>query len=128
VDLVEGIGKDSWGIKSFLTPVNIVNFGIISGELVGINVNGGGSLNNNAGGSVTGKTGVAVIMTSGGTETIVNSGTIFSSGSAAIAFRDNTSGSVTNNPGGVIARWNRNGNNRSGYHRQRHVLRTRELV
>jgi len=41
-------------------------------------------------------------MTAPGAETIVNSGTIMSSGSAAVAFRDGGSGSVTNNPGGVL--------------------------
>jgi hypothetical protein len=29
---IKGTGVDSWGIKSFLTPVNIRNSGIISGE------------------------------------------------------------------------------------------------
>jgi outer membrane autotransporter protein len=100
--MITGTGTDSWGIKSYSTPVNITNFGAISGDLVGINVNGGGTLNNEVGAFVTAKTGVAVIMTSAETETIVNSGTIMSSGSAAIAFRDGTSGSVTNNPGGVL--------------------------
>jgi hypothetical protein len=36
---IQGTGTDSWGIKSFSTPVNITNFGVISGTVNAINLN-----------------------------------------------------------------------------------------
>ena len=46
---IQGIGLGSWGIKSFSgSPVNITNFGVISGNVDGVNVNGGGTLVNEA--------------------------------------------------------------------------------
>lgn len=98
---IQGIGLDSWGIKSFSAPVNIRNFGVISGNVDGVNVNGGGTLVNETGASITATMESAVAVTSGGTETIVNSGTI-SSAVPAIGALNNASVSITNNVGGVI--------------------------
>jgi hypothetical protein len=72
--MIQGIGLDSWGINSFSEPVNITNFGVISGNVDGVNVNGGGTLVNETGASITAKMESAVAITSGGTETIANSG------------------------------------------------------
>jgi hypothetical protein len=98
---IQGIGLDSWGIKSFSAPVNITNFGVISGNVDAVNVNGGGTLVNETGASLTATMESAVAVTSGGTETIVNSGTI-SSAVPAIAALNDASISITNDVGGVI--------------------------
>jgi outer membrane autotransporter protein len=99
---IEGIGLDSWGIKSFSAPVNIVNFGIISGMVDAINVNGGGTFINEAGASITSTTFQPVAVTGTGTETIINSGTISSSFGGIGFGPGNATGSVTNNAGGII--------------------------
>ena len=98
---IEGIGLDSWGIKSLSGVVNISNFGAISGNIDGVNVNGGGMLVNGTGASVIAKMESAIAVTLGGTETIVNSGMI-SSALAAISVQNTASAFITNNAGGVI--------------------------
>jgi uncharacterized protein with beta-barrel porin domain len=99
---IEGIGQDSWGIKSFFGPVNITNFGVISGNVNAINVNDGGMFINEAGASITSTIFQPVAVTDTGTETIINYGTISSSFGGIGFGPGNATGSVTNNAGGII--------------------------
>jgi uncharacterized protein with beta-barrel porin domain len=89
------------GELSLFWPANITNFGVITGNVDGVNVNGGGTLVNEAGASVTAIMESAIAETSGGTETIVNSGTI-SSALPAISVQNKAEVFITNNVGGVI--------------------------
>jgi hypothetical protein len=81
--------------------ISVSNTDQIFGVTTGINLSAGGSILNT--GFITGQGGSAVTISVGGTATIVNSGTISSSSGAGIDFETPTSGSVTNNPGAVIA-------------------------
>jgi outer membrane autotransporter protein len=94
-------GPDHSVIFSSTGPISVSNAGKISGSETGIHLSGGGSIINSATGSIIGLTGTAVLMDTFGNTTIVNSGTI-STSADAIHFEGSTSGSVTNNPGGVI--------------------------
>jgi fibronectin-binding autotransporter adhesin len=99
---IQGLGQFSWGIHTGSSPINVTNFGIISGTVNAINVNGGGTFINEAGGSITSTTFQPIAVTSDGTETIINSGTI-SSAFGGIGFSNgNASGFITNNVGGII--------------------------
>jgi outer membrane autotransporter protein len=98
---IQGVGTDSWGIHTGFAPINITNFGIISGTVNAINVNGGGTFINEPGASVTSTTFQPVAVT-GGTENIINFGTISSSFGGIGFGPPGGGGSVTNNAGGVI--------------------------
>jgi hypothetical protein len=97
---IEGVGTYSWGIHTGTTPINITNFGVISGNVSAINVNGGGTFINEAGASVRSTIFQPVAVT-GGTENIINSGTISSSFGGIGFGPPGGGGSVTNNAGGV---------------------------
>jgi len=99
---IKGVGTDSWGIHTGFGPMNITNFGVISGTVNAINVNGGGTFINEAGASVTSTTFQPIAVTSG-TENIINFGTISSSFGGIGFGPPGGGGSVTNNVGGVIS-------------------------
>ena len=99
---IKGVGTFSWGIHTGITPMNITNFGVISGAIGAINVNGGGTFINEAGAFITSTTFQPLAVTNG-TENIINFGTI-SSSSGGIGFGPpGGGGTVTNNVGGVIS-------------------------
>ena len=100
---IQGLGTFSWGIHTGLAPINITNFGVISGTVNAINVNGGGTFINEAGASITSTTFQPVAVTSGGTENITNFGAISSSFGGIGFSNGNANGTVTNNAGGIIA-------------------------
>jgi hypothetical protein len=99
---IKGVGTFSWGIHTGLTPINITNFGVISGTVNAINVNGGGTFINETGASITSTTFQPISVTSGGVENIINSGTISSSFGGIGFSNGNASGTITNNSTGVI--------------------------
>jgi outer membrane autotransporter protein len=103
--IIQGTGPGSSGIGFGATNglVNILNSGTISGS-TGIGVGAGSSVSvtNNATGIIVATTGNGV-GSSGSSLTVVNSGTISSEIVNAISFGTGTTGSVTNNPGGVLA-------------------------
>ena len=99
---IQGVGTDSWGIHTGSTPINVTNFGVISGKVNALNVNGGGTFINEAGASITSTTFQPIAVTSGGVENIINSGTISSSFGGIGFSNGNASGTITNNAGGII--------------------------
>jgi outer membrane autotransporter protein len=99
---IKGVGTDSWGIHTGSTPINITNYGVISGTVNAINVNGGGTFTNEAGAVITSTTFQPISVTSGGIENIVNSGIITSSFGGIGFSNGNASGTITNNAGGAI--------------------------
>jgi hypothetical protein len=100
---IEGTGTYSWGIHTGSTPVSVDNFGLISGNVDGINNNGDSQITNEAGGSITSSMESAIAVSGGSNTVITNSGTISSTatdGSAAIALF--YGGTIINNASGVI--------------------------
>ncbi|MBV8276622.1 MAG: hypothetical protein JO170_15365, partial [Verrucomicrobia bacterium] len=100
---IEGTGTYSWGIHTGSTPISVDNYGLISGNVDGINNNGDSQIINEQGGWITSSMESAIATTNGSNTVITNSGNILSTatdGSPAIAMF--YGGTINNNAGGVI--------------------------
>ena len=74
-------GSDGVLVRS---PVGTVtNFGIISGGSIGVELQGGGSVNNNRYGLVAGELGISI---TGGAGTVIDSGVVSGNGGTAVSF------------------------------------------
>jgi autotransporter-associated beta strand protein len=91
--LQRGVGLGASGTVS--------NSGTISGQ-TGVRLAGGGTVINYTGGTITGSTGIAV-TTQGGFGTIINAGSITSSGASYSVAILTTGGQIVNNSGGTIS-------------------------
>jgi uncharacterized protein with beta-barrel porin domain len=80
---IEGLDGTGMGIQTTGAPVNIKNFGIVSGNVDGISIGSGVTLINEAGGSITAKTERAILVL-GGSASIANFGAITGGNGVAI--------------------------------------------
>jgi uncharacterized protein with beta-barrel porin domain len=97
---IEGLGKNSFGIKALKALANITNFGVISGGSNAIVIGAGGTITNETGASITATIDPGILIT-GGNETIVNFGAISGGRGNAIDATSSSGSTILTNAGTI---------------------------